>query len=55
MGSDAMNNIQGFEYFLNYVPLKNALLRISYGDMKNYAGDTSDNRQYFITNLSYKF
>ena len=55
MGSDAMNNIQGFEYFFNYVPLKNALLRISYGDMKNYAGDTSDNRQYFITNLSYKF
>lgn len=55
MGSNAMDDIQGFEYALDYVPVKGAVLHLSYGDMKNYAGNSSDNRQYFISNLSYKF
>lgn len=55
MDVNAMDDIQGLEYAFDYVPLKGALLRVSYGDMKNYAGSSRDNRQYFISNLSYKF
>ncbi|AIF53088.1 hypothetical protein [Pelosinus sp. UFO1] len=55
MEVNAMNDIQGIEYAVDYVPLKGALLHVSYGDMKNYAGNSRDARQYFITNLSYKF
>ncbi|AIF49736.1 S-layer homology domain-containing protein [Pelosinus sp. UFO1] len=53
--NSAMDDIQGIEYAVDYVPMKGAILHVSYGDMKNYAGDSSDNRQYFISNLSYKF
>ncbi|GMA98089.1 hypothetical protein [Pelosinus sp. IPA-1] len=55
MEVNAMNDIQGTEYAIDYVPLKGAILHVSYGDMKNYAGNSRDARQYFITNLSYKF
>ncbi|MCC5466370.1 hypothetical protein [Pelosinus baikalensis] len=55
MEVNAMDDIQGIEYAVDYVPLKGALLHVSYGDMKNYAGNSRDARQYFITNLSYKF
>ncbi|MBP2658204.1 MAG: hypothetical protein H6Q69_1236 [Firmicutes bacterium] len=55
MTVNAMNDIQGIEYAVDYVPVKGAILHLSYGDMQNYAGDSSDDRQYFISNLSYKF
>ncbi len=53
--NSAMNDIQGIEYAVDYVPMKGAILHLSYGDMKNYAGNDSNDRQYFISNLSYKF
>lgn len=55
MDVNAMNDIEGLEYAIDYVPLKNAMLRISYGDMKNWAGNSGNLRQYFITNLSFKY
>lgn len=55
MDVNAMNDIQGIEYAVDYVPVKGAILHLSYGAMKNYAGNDSNDRQYFISNLSYKF
>ena len=55
MDVNAMDDIQGTEYAIDYVPLKGAILHVSYGDMKNYAGNSRDARQYFISNLSFKF
>jgi hypothetical protein len=55
MDVNAMNDIQGIEYAVDYVPVKGAILHVSYGAMKNYAGNDGNDRQYFISNLSYKF
>jgi len=51
----ALDDIRGFEYGFDYIPVKNAKLHLAYGDMKNYAGTSKNDRSYFVSSLLFKF
>ena len=55
MDINALDDIQGFEYSINYVPVKNAILHLAYGDMENYAGTSDNNRKYAVSSVTFKF